>query len=224
MDPLPVSQNWITRFPTYNLELAAKLSTWLERQPLYVKDLALLQYYFTKLGHLICIHNLQACQMFNMDEKEFLMGLATWAKVLCWRGRRNFYVMHDGKRELVTVIETVSSRGAALSLFVINKSKGYYLGWYCNLTDKKRIYHFNHSLKGWTNKLLALELLKDVFDPESRIVARIGKPQLLIFDGHGSHIMFPFIQFCVDHYIYLLFLPVYATHLLQRLDLRLFSP
>jgi len=195
VEPLPVGQNWITRFLTRNPALATKLSTRLERQRSYAKNPALLQAYFTKLGRLIRTHNLQACQIFNMDEKGFLMGLATRAKVLCRRGRRNPHVTHDGKRELVTVIETVFARGAALSPFVINKGKGHYLGWYRNLTDKERSYRFSYSPKGWTDNLLALEWLKDLFDPQSSIVAGIGMPRLLIFDGHWSHITFPPFSF-----------------------------
>ena len=49
-------------------------------------------------------------------------------------------------------------------------------------------------------------------------------PRLLIFDGHWSHITFPFIQFCVDHDIHLLCLPAHSTDLLQPLDVGLFSP
>jgi len=63
-----------------------------------------------------------------MDAKGFLMGQAARAKVICRRSRRNPQVTHDGKRELVSVIETVSGRGIALSPFIINKGKGHYLG------------------------------------------------------------------------------------------------
>ena len=63
-----------------------------------------------------------------MDEKGFLMGLATQVKVLCRRGCRNPDVTHDGKLELITVIKTVCANGVALAPFVISKGKGYYLG------------------------------------------------------------------------------------------------
>jgi hypothetical protein len=69
-----------------------------------------------------------------MDKKGFLMGLASKAKVLCRRGRGNPRVTHDGKCELVTVIETVYASGIPLSPFIINKGAGQYLGWYCNLS------------------------------------------------------------------------------------------
>jgi len=41
VEPLPVGQNWITRFLTRNPALAAKLSTRLERQRSYAKNPAL---------------------------------------------------------------------------------------------------------------------------------------------------------------------------------------
>jgi len=63
-----------------------------------------------------------------MDKKGFLMGQEARAKVICRRGRRNPRVTHDGKTELVSVIETVSGSGIAVSPFVINKGKGHYLG------------------------------------------------------------------------------------------------
>jgi len=99
------------------------------------------------------------------------MRLATRAKVLCRRGRRNPHVTHHGKRELGTIIETLSASGAGLSPFVINKGKGHYLGWYRNLTDKERRYCFSYSPQDSTDNLLALEWLKDLFDPQSSIVA-----------------------------------------------------
>src|SRR5207302_5420255 len=125
---------WMSRFLRRHPGLALKLSTQLERQRAYANDPVILQSYFTKLGRLIRVHDLRPSQIFNMDEKGFLMGLAARAKVLCRRGRRNPRVTHDGKRELVTVIETVVANGAVLSPFVINKGAGHYMGWYKDLT------------------------------------------------------------------------------------------
>jgi len=191
--PLPRGKNWIRRFLTRNPSLAAKLSTQLERQRAYANDPVLLQDYFAKLGRLIRQNGLRSSQIFNMNEKGFLMGLAAKAKVICRHGRRNPRVTHDGKRELVTVIETISACGSLLAPLIINKGAGHYLGWYRNLTDKERDYQFTYSPKGWTDNQLALKWLIDLFEPQSAIVAGIGAARLLIFDGHGSHITFEFV-------------------------------
>jgi len=221
--PPPLGKNWISRFLRRHPDLALKLSSQLERQRAYANNPEILRDYFSKLGRIIREHGLRGFQIFNMDEKGFLMGLASRAKVLCRRGRRNPRVMHDGKRELVTVIEAVGGDGSAMSLFVINKGAGHYMGWYKNLTEKEGKYQFSYSPKGWTDDQLALEWLRKVFLPESQ--RRCGDlPRLLIFDGHGSHITFDFISLCFSNNILLLCLPPHSTHLLQPLDVGLFGP
>jgi hypothetical protein len=42
---------------------------------------------------------------------------------------------------------------------------------------------------------------------------------LLVLDGYGSHIPIDFMWLCKVNKIYLLYLPPYASHLLQPLDL-----
>lgn len=223
VQPPPLGKNWVSRFLKRHPPLALKLSTQLERQRAYANDPDILRGYFVKLGGLIRQYGLRPVQIFNMDEKGFMMGLAAKAKVLCRRGRRNPRVTHDGKRELVTVIETVGADGSVLSPFVINKGAGHYMGWYKNLTEKEKSYRFSYSPKGWTDDLLALEWLQEVFLPETQL--KCGDlPRLLIFDGHGSHITFEFVSKCFSHNILLLCLPAHSTHLLQPLDVGLFSP
>jgi len=221
--PLALGKNWISRFLKRHPDLALKLSTRLERQRAYANDPEVLRDYFAKLGRIIREHRLQDFQIYNMDEKGFVMGLASRAKVLCRRGRRNPRVTHDGKRELVTVIETVGGDGAVVSPFVINKGAGHYMGWYKNLTEKERMYQFSYSPKGWTDNQLALQWLQKIFLPESQ--QRCGDlPRLLIFDGHGSHITFEFVSLCFANNVLLLCLPPHSTHLLQPLDVGLFGP
>jgi len=216
-------KNWMSRFLKRHPNLAVKLSTQLERQRAYAKDPRLIQDYFAKLSGVIRQYGLKADQIFNMDEKGFVMGLAARAKVLCRRGRRNPHVTHDGKRELITVIEMICGNGSVLSPFIINKGAGHYLGWYSNLSEENKDYQFSYSAKGWTDDKLALEWLEKVFEPESGVICS-GQPRLLVFDGHGSHITYQFVSYCLSHNILLLCLPSHSTHLLQPLDVGLFSP
>ena len=122
------------------------------------------------------------------------------------------------------MIETVSGSGIALSPFIINKGKGHYMGWYRNLTEAERTYHFSYSPKGWMDNDSAMRWLRDLFNPESALIAGVNQPRLLILDGHGSHISFEFIQYCIESGIHLICLPAHSTHLLQPLDVGLFSP
>jgi len=47
---------------------------------------------------------------------------------------------------------------------------------------------------------------------------------LLLLDGHGSHFNWEFFDFCLSNKIIPLCLPAHSTHLLQPLDVGLFSP
>jgi hypothetical protein len=67
--------------------------------------------------------------------------------------------------------------------------------------------------------------LRELFDPESaEIIGDMNLPRLLIFDGHGSHITYDFVEYCIQRNILLLCLPSHSTHLLQPLDVGLFGP
>ena len=46
---------------------------------------------------------------------------------------------------------------------------------------------------------------------------------MLILDGHSSHISLDFLWACKQNKVYLLFLPPHSSHVLQPLDLSVFS-
>ena len=51
-----------------------------------------------------------------------------------------------------------------------------------------------------------------------------GAYYLLIFDGHGSHTMPKFDQYCIENKIISLCMPMHMSHLLQPLNVGCFSP
>lgn len=61
-----------------------------------------------------------------------------------------------------------------------------------------------------------------VFIPHTK-PADPNEPRLLIIDGHGSHTTDDFLYICFKNHIYLLFLPPHTSHVLQPLDLAVFS-
>lgn len=56
------------------------------------------------------------------------MGLASRANIRCRNRRRIPRLTDDGKRQLITVIETVRGGGTAVSPFVIKKGAWHYMG------------------------------------------------------------------------------------------------
>jgi hypothetical protein len=68
-----------------------------------------------------------------------------------------------------------------------------------------------------------LEWFTKSFIPQATAHNGSGKPILLIFDGHKSHILNEMIQLALNNDIELLCLPAHMTHKLQPLDVALFG-
>jgi hypothetical protein len=62
-----------------------------------------------------------------------------------------------------------------------------------------------------------------VFEPLTK-PASPAQRRLLIMDGHGSHITANVTSQCIEHAIDLLVLPLHTSHVLQPLDVSVFSP
>ena len=69
---------------------------------------------------------------------------------------------------------------------------------------------------------MGLERLKQVFEPNTREKAG-NKQHLLIADNYGSHIRADFITHYIKNAIDLLIIPPYYSHLLQPLDIEIFT-
>lgn len=131
---------------------------------------------------------------------------------------------HPESRIWTTIVEYISTSGAILPLLVIFKGKGIQQQWLPddddNALDPLRTWRFTTSENGWTSNSIALEWLTKVFIPSTTTTA----PRLLVADGHGSHETDDFMWHCYINNIHLLFLPAHASHILQPLDVAVFSP
>ena len=75
---------------------------------------------------------------------------------------------------------------------------------------------------GWTTNKISLTWLMKVFNKHTKAYT-VGTHQLLILDGHNSHVSPEFDRFCLDHQIVVLCMPAHSSHLLQPLDVGCFS-
>src|SRR5437764_14773953 len=66
--------------------------------------------------------------IWNIDKKGFLMGLASKARVICRQGRKNSRYTCNGNRELITVLEYVSTGGYLLPPLIVTKRAHHYAG------------------------------------------------------------------------------------------------
>jgi hypothetical protein len=121
------------------------------------------------LEQVIRDENIKAHNIWNIDEKGFMIGRANQARVICLRGRRNPRLVMGGQRDWVTVLEGVSATGALLPPLIIHKGEAQYMGWHANVTKEEPAY-FAFSKKGWTDNELGVEYLKQCFEPETGLM------------------------------------------------------
>ncbi len=130
-------------------------------------------------------------------------------------------VKGNQSRIWTTFIECINASGDALTPAVIFKGTHIQKQWFEQ--EFKYPWHFTCSENGWTSNEIALEWLKSVFILQSQ-PQDLFDMRLLVVNGHGSHTMDEFMWECFQNNIYLLCLPPHTSHVLQPLDLAVFSP
>ena len=70
------------------------------------------------------------------------------------------------------------------------------------------------------NKISLTQLI-EVFNKHTKDHT-VGTYQLLVLDGHNSHVLPKFDRFCLDYQIVVLYMPAHSLHLLQPLDIGCF--
>jgi DDE superfamily endonuclease len=154
-----------------------------------------------------------------MDEKGFMKGVGDGSKVIIPSSEMEAFSVQLGNREWVSVIECIGTNGYYLPGFVIFKGKQIQENWIPNAgVDKETV--LNVSENGWTDSEIALDWIKH-FDTHTKIRTQ-GKYRLL--DGHTSHVSLPFVEYCEANKIVSICFPPHSTHVLQPLDVGVFSP
>jgi hypothetical protein len=221
-------KNWVARWLKKHPGILIQKNTSgldIDRQKSERKDRY--EAYMMHLGEKFGKYELQPCQIYNMDEKGFSMGILQkgsriFSKAAYEQGKYKHF-LQDGNREWITVLACICADGTALppALIYAAKSGNLQDSWLQDFEAENRCY-FGASETGWTNNEFGLEWLR-IFDKETKKKASRGW-RLLILDGHGSHVTMSFIEYCDKNRILLAVLPPHSTHALQPLDVSLFAP
>jgi hypothetical protein len=216
----PISKRWIDRFRKRYPELKTVYSRALDASRFEGVNYPVVNAYFDALTDLFLENSYPSDAIFNVDETGFALGTTLPSKVLIKRGDTTAFKKISGRQEWITAIECIGGSGVALPPLLIFKAKYTNTAWIPASTPEK--WKFSTSNSGWTSDNHAYEWLTTLFEPETRRID--GKRRLLLLDGYGSHLTARFIAFCLNKNIDLVCLPPHTSHLLQPLDVGVFSP
>ena len=118
------------------------------------------------------------------------------------------------------LIECVLKCDRILSAYIIFSDKKIQNDWLNAITDGSIIWQINSN--GWTDANIIVHWLKTVFHYHTKHFKKQFK--LLLLNDHISHITIEFIKFCEQMKIIALCLFSHLIHLLQSLNVSVFSP
>jgi hypothetical protein len=134
----------------------------------------------------------------------------------------NAYEVQPGRQEWLTVIECVSAMGEKIPPYIIFKVKNLMTNWFPEYHPKGWMFAYNK--KEWTNNYHGMQWIKHFESATQYKLQSSEEYRLLICDGHDSHISANFVAFCIQKNIDVILLPPHSSHLLQPLDVGVFSP
>ena len=217
-DHRPLGKHWMAAFLKRNPRVASVVGRKIEAAraegatPVQIRAfLELFERTRTRLG-------IRAEDIWNMDETGKALGVCANTRVLASSQKKKAYHQSPENREWASIIECVSATGKKLRCSVIFKGKSLQSTWFPAIIPE---WLYTTSENGWTSNTIGAEWLQRVFLPETAPLD--DRWRMLILDGHGSHISLDFLWACKQNKVYLLFLPAHSSHVLQPLDLSVFS-
>ncbi|PWW73911.1 hypothetical protein C7212DRAFT_299211, partial [Tuber magnatum] len=160
--------------------------------------------------------------LYNLDEISYLMEFTQSCRVIYGKDLRQqngALCACDGRREMVTVIETICADGSQLLPMIIFKGDGVQESWVENsqlcMPDEILV---GYSENGWTDRKKSLRYLEHFFGPSSLTAAKASNGsrfRMLLFDVYSSPVTWEFLLYCLQNRIVPFCLPSHTTHKLQ---------
>ena len=132
---------WNRRFLGRHPEFRMKFALLQDYQRMHASHPTPIRDYFNKLGAALRKYGFQPHNMYNVDEKGFLLGVHNRAKVIVRHGRRPPIEKIDGPRQWIIVVECTCADNSMLSPLVIYKGKGLYRCWFTEVDDQNASLH-----------------------------------------------------------------------------------
>ncbi len=218
-DTNPLGKRWISGFFSRNPMVKTKLGVRIDAKRIDGANPQAINEFFDRLEP---VSHIPPEYIYNVDKAGIMEGQGVNGLVVGSSEVRpkKVYVKSSGSRVWTTLIECISATGKALTPSIIFKGTNVQKQWFEESFNEP--WYFTCSENGWTTNLIGLEWLERVFIPQTQ-PADPSQMRLLVVDGHGSHATDDFMWECFQNNIYLLFLPPKTSHVLQPLDLAIFS-
>ena len=162
-----------------------------------------------------------ASRMWNCDESGLCNASGSW-KVLAKRGSRWVHDTAGGSgRSYTTIHGCGSASGVWLPPFVVYKGKNLYSSWTrgglagAMYSTRTSGWMEKENYESWFRKMFMPAVVKHLTD---------SGPVVLFFDGHYSHKSVELVELARANNIHLMLLPSNTTHVLQPLDVGVYSP
>ena len=218
-DTAPLGKDWIPKFTKRNPRVASIVGRRIESLRVAGTNHTALENFYKLFKEVRDRFKIQTGDIWNMDEQGLGLGVCSNTKVLSSSKKTRTFVKSPQNREWVSVLECISATDRISKPLIIFKGNSLQTSWFEENTPD---WTFTTSENGWTSKLIAMRWLTDVFLPQTKPDG--GRPRMLVMDGHGSHVDVDFMWECKRNNVELVFLPPHSSHVLQPLDLGVFSP
>ena len=213
------SHNWSTQFIKRHPYLKGLIVKPIDQSRVSAYTPEIFQQWFDKFQMHFEKYQPSTSDIYNIDETGFVLGDGEKRYAILDKRLGIGSTAKAKKGESLIVIECVSAIGASISPMIIYKGKHLQGHWFDSSAPKDWL--VVTSPKGWTSNALGLKWLQ-YFELATR--PQNGGYRFLILDGHGSHLTPDFQDFCTQYKIVLLCLPPHTSHMLQPLDIAVFSP
>ncbi|KAM5344602.1 hypothetical protein ACJ41O_013137 [Fusarium nematophilum] len=219
-DTRPIGKNWVDSFLRRNPDVKTVRGKSIDFNRLNGASTEKIQECFARLA-LPIVKRIPPQYRYNIDETGIMEGKGDNGLVLRSSDDKFAPFTVPGGRGWSSILEAVNALGFALPPLVIFKGMTVQHQWFPEELEDFDTWSFTSSENGWTSDKIGLDWLKMIFIP----LTKPAEPQtrLLIVDGHGSHESLDFMWECYINDIYILYLPPHCSHLLQPLDLTVFS-
>lgn len=216
-----VGKHWIKKFLKRHPEIHTKKGVSIANQRVHELYSSRILQWFAYLLSLLHVYNIKCANIFNMDETGNALGPCTNQTIIGSSKSKRAYVARPEDREWVSVIECIGATGTILTPLVIFKGKHVQHQWF--IPDQTPDWLYTCTDNAFSTNDVGLQWLRDIFIPQTAKGVEEGEYRLLLLDGHSSHVSTEFMYECFKNKIIPYYLIAHASHILQPLDLAIFS-